>query len=450
MNSPRTAGRTSQAEHRRPRRRMPFVVGCVVGVMAVALAACSSNSATSASTTSTTAKATATTGGAATKSPYVIHVVNATTGAAAAPGGQNKVALNGYAKYVNEHGGIDGHPVQFQFNDNQSTPQTAVSLASPFIAQHVPILFNGGIGATDVAVDALATSTGPVIFDMSPVAALKKGGYVFGSAGSAITQWLLFLNYATAVGWKKVALLNATDTSGITVANALLTAFKDNKYPSLTLVDHEQYSPTDVSVTTQVQKIAAAHPQVILVPETGGNIEVALKALQQTPSLVTIPIVGTTPDITTGLLHHFGSIVPKHFLTIGQENLAGPSVTNLKLMKLTQTEISTIKNFFQYTTGTKASSGSYQLAWTAASVAVDALKHLGTNATSSQIKNFISHLTTYPGAGGMMNYVKNPQRGLGPTSIIVIEWDTATQQAVPVSGPGGKPISHGTIISNAG
>ena len=97
------------------------------------------------------------------QSPYVIHAILSITGAGSILGSREAKALNVLAAQVNNNGGIQGHPLKFEIQDNRTSPTVAVSLATPIISSGSPLLFVGSIVAPDQAVDALAGPSGPFI-----------------------------------------------------------------------------------------------------------------------------------------------------------------------------------------------------------------------------------------------------------------------------------------------
>ncbi len=148
-------------------------VGAIFTVGALILAACGSGSVSS--STATTAAA----GSAKSLSPYVIHAIVSRTGAGSVLGSREAQALQILAAQVNAKGGIDGHQIEMSIQDNQTTPATAVSLATPLISSGVPFIINGSIVAPDQAVDALAGQNGPFIYDLSPIENPSPGSMIF-------------------------------------------------------------------------------------------------------------------------------------------------------------------------------------------------------------------------------------------------------------------------------
>ena len=65
-------------------------------------------------------------------------------------------ALQFEEKAVNAAGGVHGAPIHFVFSDDQSSPQTAVQLASRVVAQHPNVM----IGSAIVAMARFALAAG--------------------------------------------------------------------------------------------------------------------------------------------------------------------------------------------------------------------------------------------------------------------------------------------------
>ena len=82
-------------------------------------------------------------------------------------GVEQKAALQALAKHVNATGGIDGHQLSFAISDNQSTASTSVSLASPLLGQSRCCSSQRDQHGRPVD-DLLSSSSGPVIYDLSP------------------------------------------------------------------------------------------------------------------------------------------------------------------------------------------------------------------------------------------------------------------------------------------
>jgi hypothetical protein len=71
---------------------------------------------------------------------------------------------------------------------------------------------------------------------------------------------------------------------------------------------------------------------------------------------------------------------------------------------------------------------------------VEALQKFGPNATASQVRDYVAKLKNWPGINGRYDFVKEPQRGLGDESVVMVRWNPATDSWKALSKPGGVPL----------
>jgi hypothetical protein len=71
------------------------------------------------------------------------------------------------------------------------------------------------------------------------------------------------------------------------------------------------------------------------------------------------------------------------------------------------------------------------LAWDPASIVVDGLRKLGTNATSEQLHKYITDLHGWSGINGVYDF-RGSQRGIGQGAVVTYRWDGLSQRFVIV------------------
>ncbi len=110
-------------------------VGLAAGL--VTMAACSSSKGTSASSSTTGGSqgTTASTGSAASGSPFVIGTIADVTGPVASSLATTNQTLEAWASWINDNGGINGHPVKLIAKDDASNPTTALSEVKEMVEQ---------------------------------------------------------------------------------------------------------------------------------------------------------------------------------------------------------------------------------------------------------------------------------------------------------------------------
>lgn len=53
---------------------------------------------------------------------------------------------------------------------------------------------------------------------------------------------------------------------------------------------------------------------------------------------------------------------------------------------------------------------------------------------------YLAHVRNFAGINGLSDFEKYPQRGLGPETALITEWNPGVKTWVVVSQPGGKPF----------
>lgn len=402
----------------------------VAALAAAALAGCSSSSA---STAASSTGGASTGGGSAAGSTYTINAIVSETGSASFLGSEEASALKALAQHVNSTGGIDGHQLQFNISDNQSTASTSVSLASPLVSQ-APVLLVGSLTTTDRPVDDLATSNGPVVYDLSPGDHPKPGSFVYSASNSTTNQAQAFVNFARSKGWKRIAAITSTDASGQDGWNNIQKAVTGSD-GAVTITDHETFDPTAVSVTTELSKLKSSSPQALFIWTTGTPLGTVLKGMQGL-GMDSLPTMTTNGNASYAEMQRLAAELPSQLYFPGAPFMAGPS----NLTGQTKTQVQAFDTAMQ-AAGQKVADEGDALAWDPGLILVGALRKLGTNATAAQIHQYIDGLTAFAGINGTYNFTDKSipdNRGLTISSVYVARWDAASNDWTAASGPAGQ------------
>ncbi len=395
----------------------------VLGAVSLLAAACGSSgtSAAASSSSSTTQGSLA---------PYVFHADLSETGQGSFLGSREAKALTGLVAYLNSNGGIKGHKVQLQIEDNQSSPSTSVSIATQWVSQGVPFILNGSIAAAARAVDALATSNGPVIWDLTPVNPAPANSFIFSSGISYKLDLEAVLNMVKAKGLTKVAFLNSTDVSGASGWPVMQSLLSQSTYSGIQVVSHQTYDPTAVNVTTQMSVIKAANPQALIIWTTGTPFGTALQAQKQL-GLGNLPTFTSGGNAVAGEMQHLSSILPKNLYF-----QSGPLyLTPSSLPSNLSSPVSTFQSIISKAGGHP--NDGWGLAYGPAQILIAALDHLGVSATASQIKGFIEQQSNFPSIYGVYRMSNTDHNGITLQSVYMTTWNGT--QFVQASGPGGMP-----------
>ncbi len=144
---------------------------------------------------------------------YEITVVMPMTGGASFVGLGQKEVLEALAAYANKTGGIGGKQLQFNFRDDQSSPQTAVQLTTEAIATQPAIIMGSSLVGMCLAMAPLMQA-GPVHYCLSPAIHPQPGSNTFSTSADSVDQVAAVVRYYRMKGWTKIAVLDTTDASG--------------------------------------------------------------------------------------------------------------------------------------------------------------------------------------------------------------------------------------------
>lgn len=161
---------------------------------------------------------------------------------------------------------IDGRKVQLIVLDDNSDPSTAGRNARKLVEEDkVDVLMgSSGVPAT-IAMSQVARETGTPLIGLSPIA-LKSPDLDWAVTVAQPTQLMVdaVVDRMKKSNVKTVAYIGFSDAWGDLVYNALMQA---TAKVGIKVVTNERYARADQSVTGQVLKIVAAHPDAVM---TGG------------------------------------------------------------------------------------------------------------------------------------------------------------------------------------
>ena len=82
----------------------------------------------------------------------------------------------------------------------------------------------------------------------------------------------------------------------------------------------------------------------------------------------------------------------------------------------------------------------YSLSWDSALLVLDAFRHIGFDATSAQIRDYITGVKGFVGINGVYDFAAVPQRGIDINDLAMVRWDKKTKSLIGVSKPGGLAL----------
>jgi len=254
------------------------------------------------------------------------------------------------------------------------------------------------------------------------------GSFSFSATPSTVDIATVTARYAEHKGWKKVAFIITTDSSGQDGERALTQAFAEFK--DISVVDIEHFSATDLNVNAQLSRIKAAGAEVLDIWATGTATGTALRDAHDLA--FDIPIITSYSNATWAQMDAYKSFLPRDLLFAAPPTMAGNELPRGQLRD-------TVQQFYAAfrAAGTKPEVGNPG-AWEAGLLAIDAFKHLGLNATAAQMREYLAALKGHTGVVGTYDFRAIPQRGIDwKSSILMTRWDPAKGMWVGISPLGG-------------
>jgi branched-chain amino acid transport system substrate-binding protein len=373
--------------------------------------------------------------GAIAAEPITISAMLPLTGPGAFLGGQEKTAIELIQKLVNQQGGIKDQPVNFAVHDDQTNPQVAVQIFQQINASGPSVFLGSALTATCAAVAPLLQN-GPVQYCFSPVPNPPQGSFSFTAGVASRDAERVAMVFARNKGWSRIAAMISTDATGQDAERGVTEAVNLPENKGLSLVEVGRFNPTDVTVTAQIERIRAAHPQVLMVWSTGAQFATVLKGVVQAG--LDIPVVSNYGNMTYLQMKQYADFLPKDLYF--PASIWPKAPPGIKL----DPKIETAKNdFYRYyeAAGVKPDAAS-GLAWDATLAIVDSLRQLGPKASAAAIRDHLVHLKGFGGVNGFYDFEKYPQRGLGVENVVVTRWNAASEAWEWASRPGGVPFDR--------
>jgi branched-chain amino acid transport system substrate-binding protein len=366
--------------------------------------------------------------------PYRIPTILPLTGTGAFIGQAEQATLEMIKKVVNGTGGIKGQPVDFQFFDDQTNPQTGVQLLNDIQQSKPQVILGSSLVAVCSAMSPLLAS-GPVDYCLSPAIHPQPGSYVFSSSESTTDLYAINVRFFRLKGWRRIATIATTDASGQDGEKGIAAAMARPENHDVTLVAQARFNPSDVSIAAQMAGIAAAKPDAIILLASGTPAATVFKGLIEAG--LDLPVGSATSNATHPQMSGYKAFLPKQlYFPTGQwpREASGFAFSP----KVAAARERFYKAFDE--AKIKPDTGS-TLAWDPAWIVLDALKALGTGAQADQIRDYIQHISDYGGINGIYDFAKVPQRGLSEDDIIIMRWLPEKDDWGIVTQAGGRPMT---------
>jgi len=314
---------------------------------------------------------------------------------------------------INRTGGVNGRQIQLIVADTRSEPSQAVIALKRLIEKDkvVAVIGPTTTGAAMACIKTVETAKIPMVACVggdAPVIPTHK--WVFKTPQKTSTAVETLFGYLKAHKMTSIALLGASDKFGQEGEAVLKNLAAQH---GITIKAQESFDPaTDTNMTVQLTKVAAAHPQAIVVWTIGPAGAIIAKNAQQ--ARINIPLFQCHGQPDANYLKLAGGAA---------NNTAMPAT---KLMVGTQLPkndrqraavLDFIKAFQARRLGEIGTHSGY--AWDAVQIVCRALKTAGTNPEA--LRNAIENTKNYVGVSGIYNMTPTDHCGLGLGSLVMVK-----------------------------
>lgn len=343
---------------------------------------------------------------------YKVGVIVSLSGPGAPLGQSEQKSINLLKEQLEKDGGINGQPVEFLVEDDESDPAKASVAANKLIEQEkVAALIGCSSTGSTLAVVPVAEKAGVPLVSMAAgtqvTQPVKK--FIFSVAPSdALVIRKTMMYFKDTVKINKLAVLhdaNAYGTGGADQVKAMAPRY------GIDIVASESYGSADTDMTAQLTKIQQTPAQAVLVWGTNPGPASIAKNMQQLG--MKIPFVGSS------------GIANKTFI-----NLAGGAADGVTFPASKLILPKTIPAGSEWARVVKAFGTDYRKTynaeidtfaahgWDAGNIVVSAFKDAGDD--SVLVRDHIEKMKEYPGADGVFTYKPKDHAGLEVDALVMV------------------------------
>jgi len=231
--------------------------------------------------------------------PVTIGVSGPLTGPQAQYGELWKQGFDLALKKINADGGINGHPLQYIFEDSQNDPRQSIAIAQKFISDPSIVVEVGDFSSTaSMAASPLYQRGGLVQFGFtnSHPDFTRTGDYMWTNSISQSQEQQLMADYAVdKLGLKKIAVMHLNTDWGTTAKNIFI---EEAKKRGAEVVATEGYLPAEKDFRATLTRIKAANPDGIMLESYYSDGALVVRQIRELGIDLPIVAVGSvySPD----------------------------------------------------------------------------------------------------------------------------------------------------------
>ena len=201
------------------------------------------------------------------KDPIPVGTLCPLTGAGGSYGPDMQRSVVAVAERINTSGGILGRPIQLFHEDSQTNPEAAVRAARKLIDVHkVVAILSTWASAVTLAVKPLCVEAKVFEISVSGADAVTEGnhgGYIARTQPNTKLQGMMYARFAlTKQEWKRVAYIALQTPFAVPFGETFMGTLKAG---GVTITDHLIYEANKPSYRSELTRILATNPDLIMV-----------------------------------------------------------------------------------------------------------------------------------------------------------------------------------------
>ena len=244
---------------------------------------------------------------AATGEPIWFGVSGPLTGPNAQYGVQWQAGFDLALDQINAEGGINGHPLRYVFEDSQSDPRQAVTIAQKFVSDPRILIELGDFSSpASMAASPIYQRAGLVQlgFTNSHPDFTKGGDYIWSPSVSQADAQPLVADLAVKQGFTHLAVLYQNTDWGRASKDVLVKAANAR---GAQVVDAEGYQPTDKDFRATLVRVRDTHPDaLVLIAYYADGAQIVRQARE---SGINLPVVAASSVYSPKFLELGGDAV---------------------------------------------------------------------------------------------------------------------------------------------
>jgi branched-chain amino acid transport system substrate-binding protein len=373
--------------------------------------------------------------GAHAQTPVSVPAILPLSGAGAFLGKEEQEAMRLGEALINAEGGINGHPVKFDYYDDQSKPQVAVQLLQQILVTKPPVILGAATVANCSAMMPLMTG-GPVMYCLSPTIKPEAGSYVFTSNVSTDDADRAIIRYFRMRGMTRIGLVTATDAMGQMAEKSIEEALKLPENADVRIVGKVNFDPADINITAQLISLKATKPDALLAWNTGAPIGTVMRGLLDTG--FEVPVATNYGNMTYAQMKAYEAFLPKELYFASAEWLPHPESVSL------HPEIEKAQRAFfeRFAAENIKPDVGHTMVWDPMMIVAAALRAAGPDAKAEAVRNHLVRVQGYYGVNGAYDFKAVPQRGLSDENVVISRWNAPAKTWEVVSRPTGIPLER--------